>query len=253
MRISDISDRPEIEPGIFSSKLTLDITRYYFELPNYENDQVSGSLIEEDPFDNSTETQFLEERKLTTRGLINDTAWTTLNATEDLIDVGNKGPLLSIAMALFGEGSFADVQHATLAAYANSGINYFDCHVLHFAYRHGDLVRELYSRSYCCKPVLVHLMVEKARAVQGRALSTVVSPLYTISTAVAHLEADAGHGSGISHNCDPYALPGADLSYLGSHQFTVSTISWMPLRSVIKTENGSEVQQAVLPVLKRTV
>ena len=38
------------------------------------------------------------------------------------MNVFNKGPLYYIATALFGEGSFADIQHTVLAAYANSGI-----------------------------------------------------------------------------------------------------------------------------------
>ncbi|KAF7134168.1 hypothetical protein CNMCM5793_005847 [Aspergillus hiratsukae] len=107
-------------PGIYSRKLTLHTTTGYFELPNYANGQIPGPIIDESPFGTSP-------RNFTTRDLDSDTAWTTLNATLNVINAGNKGPLLYIAMALFGEGSFADVQHTVLAAYANSGIRYGGC------------------------------------------------------------------------------------------------------------------------------
>ncbi|RHZ46411.1 uncharacterized protein CDV56_100990 [Aspergillus thermomutatus] len=106
--------------GTYWRKLTLHTTTGYFELPNYANGQIPGPFIEESPFDKSP-------RNLTPRDLDNNTAWTTLNATLNVINAGNKGPLLYIAMALFGEGSFADVQHTALAAYANSGIKYDGC------------------------------------------------------------------------------------------------------------------------------
>ncbi|GFF51378.1 lipase 5 [Aspergillus udagawae] len=106
--------------GTQSRKLTLHTTTDYFELPNYANGQVPGPLIEESPFGRSP-------RNFTPRDLANDTAWTTVDATLNMINVNNKGPLLYIAMALFGEGSFADVRHTVLAAYANSGISYGGC------------------------------------------------------------------------------------------------------------------------------
>lgn len=104
-----------ISSGIYSRKLRLHTTTGYFELPNYANGQVPGPLIEKGPFVNSP-------RNLTTRDFKNDTAWTTLNATTKMSNIANKGPLLNIAMALFGEGSFVDVQHTTMVAYANSGV-----------------------------------------------------------------------------------------------------------------------------------
>ncbi|GIK06324.1 hypothetical protein Aspvir_001971 [Aspergillus viridinutans] len=107
-------------PGTYWRKLTLHTTTGYFGLPNYANGQVPGPLIEKSPFGRSP-------RNFTRRDLDNDTAWTTLNATLNVINAANKGPLLYIAMALFGEGSLADVQHTVLAAYANSGIGYGGC------------------------------------------------------------------------------------------------------------------------------
>ncbi|PIG81868.1 hypothetical protein AARAC_003675 [Aspergillus arachidicola] len=111
---------PQVTSGQYSTKLTLHTTTGYFELPNYENGQVPGPLIENSPFGNSSQ-------KLASRDLDSYTAWNILHATSNASNVQNKGPLLNIAMALFGEGSFADVQHTTLAAYANSGIIYRGC------------------------------------------------------------------------------------------------------------------------------
>ena len=107
-------------PGTYSRKLTLHTTTGFFELPNYMIGQIPGTLIDEVPSGNGLPN-------LTTRDLDNDTAWTTLNVTTKLSNVALKGPLLNIAMALFGEGSFVDVQHTALAAYANSGIAYDGC------------------------------------------------------------------------------------------------------------------------------
>lgn len=104
-------------PGTYSRKLTLNTTTGCFELPNYANGQVPGLLIEQSPLGKTP-------RNFTPRDLDIDTASTTLNATLDVIKAGNKGPLLYITMALFGDGSFADVRHMVLAAYANSSISY---------------------------------------------------------------------------------------------------------------------------------
>ncbi|RJE26359.1 hypothetical protein PHISCL_01332 [Aspergillus sclerotialis] len=116
-----------VETGAYSSKLTLDTTRGYFELPNYANDRVPGRLIDHAPFENATADQWMGSKKLPARDLDDTTTWTTLNATTDIRHNVNRGPLLSIATALFGEGSFADIQHTALAAYANSSIGYSGC------------------------------------------------------------------------------------------------------------------------------
>jgi hypothetical protein len=108
------------QAGTYSSKVALHTTTGYFELPNYANGQVPGPLIEGNPFSSSA-------GGLNARDLDSDTAWRTLNATDNLAYVLNKGPLLNIAMALFGEASFVDVNHTSLAAYANSGIIYGGC------------------------------------------------------------------------------------------------------------------------------
>jgi hypothetical protein len=107
-------------PGVHSTKLTLRTTTGYFELPNYANGQVPGPLLDAIPSSGSA-------GELTARSLENDTTWGILNATDKLIPVGLKGPLLNIAMALFGEASFVDVQHTALAAYGDSGTFYSGC------------------------------------------------------------------------------------------------------------------------------
>ncbi|KAJ5610595.1 hypothetical protein N7510_007314 [Penicillium lagena] len=109
-----------VNSGIYSRKLTLQTTMGYFELPNYANGGFPGPLIEGDPFTNTTPN-------LRKRNQDNDTAWNILHATEKFNSYGPKGPLLSIALALFGEGSFVDVQHTNLAAYARSDVSYPGC------------------------------------------------------------------------------------------------------------------------------
>ncbi|KAJ5175919.1 uncharacterized protein N7482_001796 [Penicillium canariense] len=109
-----------VKSGLYSRKLTLQTTMGYFELPNYANDGFPGPLIEGDPFANATPNLYK-------RNLDNETAWNILNATEKVSNYSTKGPLLRIALALFGEGSFVDVQHTTLAAYARSDVPYSGC------------------------------------------------------------------------------------------------------------------------------
>ncbi|KAJ5190287.1 uncharacterized protein N7498_009272 [Penicillium cinerascens] len=110
-----------VNPGMYSRKLTLQSTMGYFELPNYANGGLPGPLIEGDPSNNNAEPN------LRKRNTDNDTAWNILNSTEKFDISSPKGPLLSIALALFGEGSFVDVQHTTLSAYASSNVSYPGC------------------------------------------------------------------------------------------------------------------------------
>ncbi|KAJ5210156.1 hypothetical protein N7491_009964 [Penicillium cf. griseofulvum] len=103
----------------YSTKLTLNTTIGTFELPNYANGEVAG------PFSEGPSSKVT--RNLHARSLANDTAWNTFTATQDAYNVRNKGPLKSIALALFGEGSFADVNHTVLAAYSHSDVTYDSC------------------------------------------------------------------------------------------------------------------------------
>ncbi|KAJ5494553.1 hypothetical protein N7463_010640 [Penicillium fimorum] len=104
----------------YSTRLTVNTTSGIFELPNYANGQMPGPLSEGDPSPKDT-------RSLHARSLENDTAWNTFTASQDATNVRNIGPLKSIALALFGEASFADINHTVLAAYAHSNVPYGGC------------------------------------------------------------------------------------------------------------------------------
>ncbi|CAG8403128.1 unnamed protein product [Penicillium salamii] len=116
----DFGIEPTARAGSFSTKLTLNSTSGIFELPNYANGGTPGPLL---PEDSSTK----DVKGLRIRDLDDDTALNTLNATQRASSTRNKGPLENIALALFGEGSFADVNHTVLAAYANSNVTYDTC------------------------------------------------------------------------------------------------------------------------------
>lgn len=108
-----------IEPGIYAKKLTLDTTAGYFELPNYKNGGVPGPLISNDPWPGWPDSMSVQGRStLPTQD--NDTSNAILNLNHAMDRASNKGPLHNIAMSLFGEGSFADIEHTPLAAYMNS-------------------------------------------------------------------------------------------------------------------------------------
>jgi hypothetical protein len=153
----------ELESGIYSKKLTLQTTMGYFELPNYANDGFPGPLIEGDPFTNATPSNLYK------RNLDNDTAWNILNSTEKVSSHRPKGPLLSIALALFGEGSFVDVQHTTLAAYSRSNVSYYGCiGVIPFI----SLLRDSYHRvSELFDPCLTGRAVDGAYDLETKNMS----------------------------------------------------------------------------------
>ncbi|KAF5859208.1 hypothetical protein ETB97_003167 [Aspergillus alliaceus] len=94
----------KLNPGIvfMAWKLTLHTTTVSFQLPNYANGQDPRPSIQESPYG-------MGKRNFTPRHLDSDTAWTTLNATLNVIYPGIEGPLLYIALALFGSGSIADM------------------------------------------------------------------------------------------------------------------------------------------------
>lgn len=96
-------------PSLYS-KVTVTTSAGYFELPNYMNSQLAGPLLDNDPTKNPSngacgvdcEPQFynVDRRSLSPREA-ND-VW---NSTQ-LEAVRNKGPLLTVALALFGRASF---------------------------------------------------------------------------------------------------------------------------------------------------
>ena len=112
-----------VKSGIWTKKLSLNTTFGNFELPNYANGGTPGPLIDGNPYprDNETEQLFYK------RDMVNDTSWNIYKATDKLTHSGKKGPLLSTALALFGEGSLVDAQHTSLAAYARSDVPYLGC------------------------------------------------------------------------------------------------------------------------------
>ncbi|KAL4788878.1 hypothetical protein BDV19DRAFT_395575 [Aspergillus venezuelensis] len=77
--------------------------------------QVPEPLIEHDAFGNSAPAS------ATRRSLENNTSEMLANASSTGHSIGYKGPLFNLPMALFGEGSIADVQRTALTAYAHSG------------------------------------------------------------------------------------------------------------------------------------
>ena len=91
-----------------------------FEHPNYENDNFPGPLSDGNPFP-------IKEAELYPRTLVNDTLWNILDQTSIINAEGPKGPLLAISLALFGEGSYADIDHTKMAAYAHSNATFPYC------------------------------------------------------------------------------------------------------------------------------
>ncbi|KAI0168750.1 hypothetical protein BJ166DRAFT_463050, partial [Pestalotiopsis sp. NC0098] len=115
IRLDNCSHYPT---GEWSRRITLNTTVGYFELPNYANGELPGPLLE-DP-DNlcgsSCKDQgTIRENKLKPRAAATDSG-TAVNATSGVLSNYKKGPLLTMAMALFGIGSFLDVVD-DLAAY----------------------------------------------------------------------------------------------------------------------------------------
>ncbi|KAJ5175369.1 uncharacterized protein N7482_001246 [Penicillium canariense] len=103
-------------------KVTLDTTAGYFELPNYMNSEIAGPLLEKDP--NGLCGEYCEPETINgdEEHKIGDKR-RDLNFAEDqtlpLEVVANKGPLLTIAMALFGDTSFIQSRQAYPQAYAS--------------------------------------------------------------------------------------------------------------------------------------
>ncbi|PPJ59969.1 hypothetical protein CBER1_10150 [Cercospora berteroae] len=119
------SEQPPGSPhfgGVF--KVTSNTTAGYFELPNHMNGGKAGHIIDDDPnklcgSDCMSQTP---AGKLSSRSTAinyqNDDSW-------DLNTLKNKGPLLAVAMALFGYGSYIPDQLDHPEAYI-SNITYFD-------------------------------------------------------------------------------------------------------------------------------
>ncbi|OKP10039.1 hypothetical protein PENSUB_4504 [Penicillium subrubescens] len=119
-------------PGKYSFKVTLNTTAGYFELPNYENGQLPGPLLD-DP-DNGQENTCGAQCRLQSQTasnyqkkryfvgpVTNSTEVALANLTESLSSVVSKGPLLFTTLALFTTGSYLDIEHTAAQAYHNGG------------------------------------------------------------------------------------------------------------------------------------
>ncbi|KAJ7926904.1 hypothetical protein B0H13DRAFT_1972177 [Mycena leptocephala] len=116
-----------VPTGAYFTRITVNTSVGFFELPNYMNGGIAGPLLAEDPTvrapgkcDLDCETQTLDDfssksRRATPSTNPNGTAF---NATHNLENNVNKGPLLQTALALFGLGSFIDIR--TRALQSNS-------------------------------------------------------------------------------------------------------------------------------------
>ncbi|KAK4610169.1 hypothetical protein CLAFUW4_14196 [Fulvia fulva] len=101
-------------------QITMNTSAGFFELPNYMNGGIPGPLLDHDPGplcgpacvaqgdivpaeepDSRLDSRDIAKRQVPANGTI-----ITSNSSLALEDVENRGPLLTIAIALFGEGSF---------------------------------------------------------------------------------------------------------------------------------------------------
>ncbi|KAL4939323.1 hypothetical protein BDV06DRAFT_38288 [Aspergillus oleicola] len=104
-------------------KITLNTTAGYFELPNYMNGGVAGPLLEKDPSDICQSDCTAQGYRSSSIGYEyhHDRRQSQLSEpSETPYEVVNKGPLLTIALALFGEGSFITTRARTPSAYAQT-------------------------------------------------------------------------------------------------------------------------------------
>lgn len=112
-------DDNAITSGDYYSKITLDTTAGFFELPNYMNDGMPGPLLGNNP-DNHCKADcepqdygesMIYNHNVTSHATLNSSAsHSAANVTANLLYNVNKGPLLTIALALFGVGSFIDTR-----------------------------------------------------------------------------------------------------------------------------------------------
>jgi hypothetical protein len=136
LNISLYNFSSSITSGTYYSKITLNTTGGFFELPNYMNGEVAGPLIQDDPSNycgTNCEPQGygnpVYDHNITSRSLSNTSVATGANATQELMLNVNKGPLLTVALALFGMGSFIDTRQSyeAYAATIASGKLYGQC------------------------------------------------------------------------------------------------------------------------------
>lgn len=109
--------------GVYYSKISVDTTAGFFELPNYMNGGIAGPLLEDDPsnycgLDCQLQAGLdtgIYNHKTTSRATPNRTVEVAGNATLNFPKTSNKGTLLTTAEALFGLGSFLDTLQSSIA------------------------------------------------------------------------------------------------------------------------------------------
>lgn len=102
-------------------------TAGYFELPNFMNNGTPGALLERDPTPNCNitcmrqidrSTYYNRARRDETDG--NRTNYIHQTVPWSSLEIDNKGPLLTTALALFGPGSFLDTFFASMKVIQNN-------------------------------------------------------------------------------------------------------------------------------------
>ncbi|KAF2721973.1 hypothetical protein K431DRAFT_62802 [Polychaeton citri CBS 116435] len=107
LNISTYSMLSGSTPFVGLYRITLNTTLGYFELPNIFNDHVAGPLLEQSPWKDAAPTNRSVQLPINSGQYRRDLGTAGIsNSTLLLGSVVNKGPLLTIAMALFGERSF---------------------------------------------------------------------------------------------------------------------------------------------------
>ncbi|KAI7214520.1 hypothetical protein KC333_g5974 [Hortaea werneckii] len=113
-------------------KITLNTTAGYFELPNYLNGQTAGPLLTDDPSlhcgtDCPVQRNFAAHEPNVINLNISSRQATHVvsNSTVELENVVNKGPLLTVALALFGKNSFIPSRlHGSVANLSRTDLSY---------------------------------------------------------------------------------------------------------------------------------
>ncbi|CAG8386465.1 unnamed protein product [Penicillium salamii] len=124
----DKQNPPSWAPGNYTFKITLNTTAGYFELPNYHNNQRPGPLLN-DPgkylekgcgaqCEYQTVRSYDFDRKRSLEETPKNEAEKALGDIADKLSyLVSKGPLLSITLALFTQGSYLDIRHTVLEGY----------------------------------------------------------------------------------------------------------------------------------------
>ncbi|RMZ12630.1 hypothetical protein D0864_00657 [Hortaea werneckii] len=123
----DFPEVPQTSTGYHIFKITLNTTAGYFELPNYMNGQIAGPLLTNGPslhcgIDCPGQENYRDGPDVNSQEISSRQATQIVpNSTVELETVANKGPLLTVAMALFGKNSFIPTRLSGSAANSSYG------------------------------------------------------------------------------------------------------------------------------------